>query len=111
MSKVLKLDDIYSIEVDTSSWNLVRVEATVNPKTGEQGIDKDGNATFSKTYSYHPTLHTALMWYVDLRLRDGVAAGDIEDVNDLIIMIDQTEKDITQAVAGIGKEDIPDNGE
>jgi len=111
MSKVLKLDDLYSIEVDVASWNLVKVEPTVNPNTGKQGVDKDGNPTFSKSFSYHPTLRTALMWYVDLRLRDKVNSGEVEDINDLIIMIDQTEKEIGEIVAGIGKEHIPDNGE
>ena len=60
---MIKLDENYRIEPDSSNWALHCEKAGGrNPKTGEQGT--------SRTVSYHGRLEYALRQYLDDSLKD-----------------------------------------
>lgn len=62
MHGIIKIDDDYSLESDTSSWNLVYLKQGINAKTGKPFT--------SKEYSYHPNIKEALKKYCDEKLKD-----------------------------------------
>ena len=66
---MLVLDDDFYIEEDVCSWNLVQKLSPAKDKEGNEKLDENGKPVWNTDKSYHPTLGTALSWYLNQCLR------------------------------------------
>ena len=92
----IKLDDEYTIESDSASWNLHYCSPTgkVSKKTGEP--------TFSTDVSYHATLAQACSSYLNNRPKGSTTVSEILD------RVTDAERAVIAACRGIKKtNDIP----
>lgn len=85
---VIKLDDVYSIESDTYTYNLKRKRA------------KEGAKSESYEIHYYPTLESALRAYVI----EVSKTQDAKDVKEWIAAIKETQDELKQTCKRLAKE-------
>lgn len=96
---VVQLDDKWRVEADTSCWALVydSLSDEINPTTGKP--------TRSYLATYHPTLETAIQYYVDEQLKtEGSAIELLDKIRGLHASIHAALE------AGVSKKVFPSDG-
>lgn len=94
----MKLDEKFSIEQDTHSWNLVEKVSEAKDKGGNPKFNDDGSQMWNVDTSYHANLKQALVWYLHK------APNGSTDITDAISAISEAEKRIENLVEMMQKE-------
>lgn len=87
---MIKIDDVYSIEADERSYNVVKTMVTK---------EKKEEKTYRVTLAYCCSLENALQWIINKKHRDFIAQGEIT-LGQALNKLEEIKKEIEGMVYG-----------